>query len=70
MAVPSGHPDSLVGQVQRPYHKASQADSAGSIPVTRSTVTRSARACERSQVTGSGAVLSLCGTCPSNRESA
>src|SRR5215475_373000 len=40
MTVPGGHSNSLVRPVQRPYHKASQADSAGSIPVTRSYLTR------------------------------
>ena len=32
MTVPSGHPNSLVRQVQRPYHIASKADSADFVP--------------------------------------
>ena len=36
MTVPGGHPNPLVRWGHRPYHEASQADSAGSIPVTRS----------------------------------
>jgi hypothetical protein len=38
MTVPNGHPNLLVRRPERPYHEASQADSAGSIPVTRSHV--------------------------------
>jgi len=43
MTVPDRHPNWLVRQVHRWYNEAPQADSAGSIPVTRSYHVRAGR---------------------------